>query len=312
VTPPEVSLIMPAWRPRADWLVEAVSSALDERTAEIELIVVDDGSEEPVAPLLADVDDPRLQVIRVEHAGPYAARNAGIAQAHGSYLRFVDSDDIVEPGSTGRLLTLARIGGDAIAYGATLMCDENLEPERVISSDLEGWVAEDCVLGAFHVQVVAILFPRAVVDQAGPWEEQAFAVAGDWDFTLRALDQGPVRRLDEIVTRYRRHGRSVTKTADVAAGGATGRLVIERYFARHPEQHGTPLERRAYARLHLDRARAHAWVGERRAAARELAAVARRDPAAAVAAAARWGAGRVRALSRRVARRAARAPRSRA
>ena len=303
---PEASLIMPAWRPRPDWLRAAVLSALDEPGCEVELIVVDDGSEERVEPLLAEVDDPRLRVIRIDHAGPYAARNAGVAASRGEYLRFVDADDVVAPGSTGRLLALARGVDGSLSYGATLMCDEALAPERLISSELEGWVAEQCVLGAFDVYIVSILFPRAVVERAGPWDESAFHVSGDWDFGLRALEHGPVRRLDEVVTHYRRHARSVTRTADVAAGGFAARLVVDRYFDRHPEQRGGDLERRAYLRVHLDRAEAHASLGEHRLAARELAAASGRDPRAAAAAAARWGVARLRAVTRRVATRAPR------
>jgi glycosyltransferase involved in cell wall biosynthesis len=279
----DVSLVMPAFRPQPEWLRAAVVSALDEPGCDFELIVVDDGSPEPVAPLLDGLGDPRLRVIESEHVGPYAARNAGIGVARGDYLRFVDADDVVVAGSTGRLLELARSEGESIAYGATLMCDEGLHPQREVTSEQEGWVVDDCVMGRFDVYIVSMLLPRAVVERAGPWET-GFSVSGDWDFGLRALEQAPVRRLDEVVTHYRRHSTSITKSADVAAGAAAGRLVLERYFERHPERRGTSLERRAYLRLHLDRASAHAAYGERAAAARELGAAARRSPVAVAAA----------------------------
>lgn len=307
-----MSVIMPAWRPRPDWLHEAVASVLDERSCDLELLVVDDGSEDPVADLLAGVEDPRLRIIRVEHGGPYAARNAGLAAASGEFVRFFDADDVALPGSTARLLARAREGGEIAAYGATLMCDAELVPGRIVSSDLEGDVAGACVMGRFEVFVVSFLYPRAVVDRAGPWEEAEFSVSGDWDFVLRTLEQAPVRRLDEVVTRYRRHGSSVTKTADVAAGARAGELVLGRYFARHPERRATPLERGAYVRLHIDRAFAHAWLGEYRLAARQFVRATRRDPAAAIAAVGRSGAGRLRGMVAGVLGRASRALRSRA
>ncbi len=285
-----VSLVMPVWRTRADWLRTSVTSALDEQACDIELIVIDDGSEDGgVAAALADINDPRLRVISVEHGGPYAARNAGIRLARGSYVRFVDSDDFVEPGSTGRLLAVARSGA-CMAYGATLMCDDALVPQRTVTCDLEGDVSEHCVLDFFEVYVVSILFPRAVVD-AVPWEEQAFRVSGDFDFVLRALERAPVLRLDEIVTRYRRHGLSVSKSADVAAGARARHLVLDRYFERHPDQRGTSLERRAYLRLHLDRARAHLVRGQLRPAGHHLMAATRRDARAALVGGGRllWG-----------------------
>lgn len=301
---PDVSLVMPAWRPRPDWLRAAVTSALDEAECDLELLVVDDGSDQPVAPLLAEVGDSRLRVMRVEHGGPYAARNAALREVRGAYVRFVDSDDLVEPGSTGRLLERVRDEPGAIAYGATMMCDEDLAPGEVFTSDVEGDASETCVLGGFEVFVVSLLFPRAVLDRSGPWEESAFPVSGDWDFVLRALEQAPVRRIEGVVTRYRRHRGSVTGVADVAAGAEAAQLVLDRYFGRNPAKRGTDLERRAYLRVHLDRAEAHAWAGQPGPAARQLVLAGRRDPRAALAAA-----GRISALA---SRRAARALRRRA
>lgn len=308
-----VSLVMPVWRPRREWLHEAVGSALDEHACDLELIVVDDGNEQPVAELLGDVEDDRLRLLRVEHAGPYAARNAGLAAARGDFVRFVDADDVVEPGSTGRLLALARSGsGELLAYGATLMCDEALAPQRVVTAQTEGLVAHECVLGGFEVFLVSILYPRTVLERVGPWEETAFSVSGDWDYVLRALEEAPVRRLDEVVTRYRRHPSSVTKTARVAAGADAGRLVLDRYFERHPDELGTALERLAYANLHIDRARTHAWARQPREALGQLRLAARRDPIAASAAVARFGAERTRDLIARARRRERRAPPRRA
>jgi peptidoglycan/xylan/chitin deacetylase (PgdA/CDA1 family) len=274
---PMVSIIMPAYSPRPGWLLDAVRSALDEPGCPVELIVVDDGSPEPVEPVLAQLDDPRVRTLRVAHVGPYGARNAGIATARGEFVRFIDADDVVERGSTGRLLALANGDGESLAYGATLMCNADLVPHGIVGSRLEGDVSEACVLGQFEVFVVSMVFPRSVVERAGPWEEHGFEVSGDWDFVLRCLELAPVRRLDAIVTRYRRNRGSITRSASVEAGARAGRLVLGRYFARHPDQRGSDLERRAYVRLHLDRARAHAAMRTRGAAIRHLASAARYD-----------------------------------
>jgi len=213
------------------------------------------------------------------------------------------------PGSSSRLLALAAEGGQ-IAYGDTEICDEALAPSSVAGSRVAGDAVEEAVMGRFDVFVVSLLFPRPVVDAAGPWSEHAFRVSGDWDFVLRALEQAPVRPLGEVVTRYRRHGSSITKTADVAAGAAAGEVVLDRYFARHPARRGSRLERRAYVRLHLDRASAHAWRREWRPAAAQLRRAARRDPVAAAGALGRWVAGRPRRLIARAARLRARGPRT--
>src|SRR5689334_20479061 len=140
---------MCVWRPRPDWLLQAVESALGQRDCSIELIVVDDGSPEPVEDLLSSVKDERLRVVRIEHGGVCRARNAGIAVARGTRLRFIDGDDVLEPDSTARLLRLLGSDEDVIAYGATMFCDANLRPRRKRGARVTGRATTACLLGGF-------------------------------------------------------------------------------------------------------------------------------------------------------------------
>jgi glycosyltransferase involved in cell wall biosynthesis len=78
---PLVTVVMAAWNPRPDWLLEAVRSALAQRDVELELVVVDDGSDTPLSDVLSGIEDPRLQIVRVDHGGASSARNAGVAAA---------------------------------------------------------------------------------------------------------------------------------------------------------------------------------------------------------------------------------------
>ena len=282
---PLVSLIMPVRLIRREWLLEAVGSALDEHEVAVELVVVDDASPESVQEALEPVRDPRLRVIRIAHAGPYGARNSGLAAAAGDWVRFVDSDDLVTRGSTGRLFKAAA-GERVIAYGGTLVCDEQLTPRRLIASSLEGSVEAPCVLGRFDVRVVSMLFPRDVVDAAGQWDP-SFRVSGDWDFVLRTVELAPVRPVDVIATQYRRHAASVTRTADVAAGERARERIVDRYFERRPEQLGGASSQEVRLNLLLDSAAAYAHHVERRAALARLARASTIRPAAAAAAAAR-------------------------
>jgi glycosyltransferase involved in cell wall biosynthesis len=271
-----VSLVMPVRLGSREWLLEAVRSSLDEDAVQVELIVVDDGSVDPVANVLEPLGDPRLHMITTEPSGPYAARNAGLAAASGDWVRFVDADDVVTRGSTGRLVEAAA-GERVITYGATLVCDEELRPQRLIASALTGAAAAACALGRFEVRVVSMLFPRSVVAAAGEWDA-GFGVSGDWDFVLRALEQAPVRPVDVIATRYRRHPASVTRTADVAAGEEARARIVDRYLERHP---GTQLARDLRASLLLDSAAAYAHHRQRkRAIARIMRAAALRPGAA--------------------------------
>ena len=249
---------MPVWAPRAEWLLPAVRSALAQRSCALELIVVDDGCPTPVAELLEEVSDPALRLVRVEHGGPSHARNAGVAQARGRLLRFVDADDVYEAHSTARLARLID-ADDVIAYGSTVFCDAELRPVWTMSSRLEGSVAVKAMLSRFTVRIQSMVFPRAVVEAAGPWDP-GFAACGDLDFIVRATEHARVRRDPAVATYYRKHGDSVS--SNVARGEEGVRLMMERYFERHPEQRGTGLERRAAAARHAIAARAYATRGQ--------------------------------------------------
>ena len=264
---PLVSLIMPVWRPRRDWLLDAVGSALAQRDCELELIVVDDGNPEPLHELLAGVRHPGLRLVPAPHGGPSGARNVGIETARGRLIRFVDADDVYEPGSTARLVRLMGEDESVIAYGRTVFCDERLRPVWTMSCGLEGRIAAEAVLGHFRVRIQSLLFPAAVVRAAGPWDP-SFPVCHDLEFIVRALEHAGVRPDPAVATYYRKHEGSVTSGFE--RGDDDIRRVIESYVERHPALRGTPFERRAHASRHAVAARARATRGLARRALRRL------------------------------------------
>ena len=252
-----VSLVMPVWRPRRDWLTQAVRSALGQRGCTIELIVVDDGNAKPVAAQLRDVADRRLRVVATEHGGPSHARNVGIEAATGRFIRFIDADDVYAPRSTERMVKL--IGDDSvIAYGRTVFCDEDLRTVWTLSIQLEGWIAPQAVLNRFRVRPQSLLFPADIVHAAGPWDT-SLSVCEDLEFMTRALEHAPVRPDPGVATYYRKH-RSSTSSDLVRADEGLER-VLAGYLERHPGQRGTSFERRAVASRHAVAARARATRG---------------------------------------------------
>jgi glycosyltransferase involved in cell wall biosynthesis len=279
---PVVSLVMAAWNPEPNWLREAVASALAQRGCRIELIVVDDGSDTPVAELLEGFDDERLQVLRVPHGRVARARNAGIEAAQGEWFRFIDCDDVILEDSTAHLLALARGDDRVITYGATLVCDERLRPLSTIATDAQGLVAEACLLNRFAVTIHSQLYPRSVIEEIGPWEP-AIVVSQDWDYALRAFECVPVRGDRRVATHYRLHPRMNSR--NVPEGIRGYRLVVDRYFDRHPEQRGGRLHRRADVLYHVFAAVQLATSLRRyRAAFAELRRAFARDPLTALAA----------------------------
>ncbi|MCU0816051.1 MAG: glycosyltransferase [Cypionkella sp.] len=91
-----ISVVIPV-HSRMETLCDAIDSALAQRDVDVEVIVVDDASPDPVAPFLADAY-PNVRVIRLpRRKGAPTARNTGISAARGTHIAFLDSDDTFEP-----------------------------------------------------------------------------------------------------------------------------------------------------------------------------------------------------------------------
>lgn len=91
---PLLSVVIPTWN-RVHLVCEAVESALSQKAGRVEAVVVDDGSTDGTAELLARRFGPRIRLLRMpKRGGVGAARNAGVRAACGELIAFLDSDDV--------------------------------------------------------------------------------------------------------------------------------------------------------------------------------------------------------------------------
>src|SRR5258708_3598833 len=96
---PLVSVVIPTYN-RKTLLLEAIDSVIKQEMGDqCEIIVVDDGYEDDTIENLQSLELPRLTIVQTKHVGCGCARNAGIEVAKGQYIAFLDSDDLLCPGS---------------------------------------------------------------------------------------------------------------------------------------------------------------------------------------------------------------------
>jgi glycosyltransferase involved in cell wall biosynthesis len=94
----KLSVVIPTWN-RAPLVREAISSALNQRPGDVEVIVVDDASSDNTVELIQETYGDCVRVLRLtKRVGAGAARNAGVAIARGEFVGFLDSDDVWLPG----------------------------------------------------------------------------------------------------------------------------------------------------------------------------------------------------------------------
>jgi glycosyltransferase involved in cell wall biosynthesis len=109
---PVITVVIPTYD-RAETVLTAVSSVLEQGVADVEVIVVDDGSTDDTAAVLSACTDSRLRVVPVPHCGRGNARNHGAALARAPWLTFLDSDDRALDGWLGAFV-------DGLSGGALL------------------------------------------------------------------------------------------------------------------------------------------------------------------------------------------------
>lgn len=103
-TNPLISVVIPTYN-RRDLLLEAIDSVLIQDQHAIEIVVVDDGSTDNTASSVTNLDH-RIRYFCQTNLGPSAARNLGIEKAQGSFIAFLDSDDLWLPEKLSRDLTI--------------------------------------------------------------------------------------------------------------------------------------------------------------------------------------------------------------
>lgn len=116
---PLVSVIIPVHNVIA-YLATCLDSVLNQDYQNLEIIIVDDGSTDGSTELAKEyaVRDKRIIFLQIDHSGNGAARNTGISRASGKYLTFVDSDDILIPGSYTHMVENLTSSGSDFVVGA--------------------------------------------------------------------------------------------------------------------------------------------------------------------------------------------------
>lgn len=206
-----ISVITPAYNSGPE-LTEALESVWDQREfrtgqIDLELIVVDDGSDAIHQSLLDKLEDQffgSLKIIRLpKNQGPAAARNAGIRLATGDWLGFVDSDDLWPKNKIASLRRLLDSEKWDIVSGKIRYISKNKAP-------LPDLPYEDDSNRLHHVHLGALLAKKSVFDQ-GILFDETLRFGEDTDWWIRAREQKfSIRLIEEETLLYQIHSQNMT------------------------------------------------------------------------------------------------------
>lgn len=227
---PLVSVVIPVHN-GAHFLAEAIASVLDQHYPALEIIVVDDGSEDDIAAAVAALPV-EVRFARQDNAGPAAARNRGIRMASGELLAFLDVDDLWLPDSLQAMVAqLLDEPGIDVLLGrgqlARIVEDEAGRRHEYIGNPEE----------SFPYYIGAAVYRKRVFAEIGGFDERLH-FGEDTDWFKRLEESGPrLRRLQQTSLIVRRHDGNMTrgKSATELNMLRTFKLALDRRRARAAE-----------------------------------------------------------------------------
>lgn len=134
MTAPRISVIIPVYNVE-DYVERCIDSVLGQNCTDVEIILVDDGSSDRSGSICDEYArrEPRIKVIHQLNGGPGEARNAGLMEATGEYISFIDGDDWIEKDTYGQLVKIIeQYSPDMIRFGFKKIQSGKVVAERTM------------------------------------------------------------------------------------------------------------------------------------------------------------------------------------
>jgi len=240
--PPMVSVVMPAYN-HERFVGAAMDSVLEQTFADLELIVIDDGSTDRTGEIARACKDPRIRYYYQENQDAYNALNQGMELSEGAFISIINSDDIYATNRLQRLLEIQRTTSAACIFSEVSPIDDEGNPlgdqqhpwivwhERNRNYYLERKDLYDGFLNGNYMVTTSNLFmTRALYDTVGGFCSLRYL--HDYDYIFRILlaaENNTVYLDDEKLLYYRIHGANTLSEAAIT-GREQDRQLIRKYL----------------------------------------------------------------------------------
>jgi glycosyltransferase involved in cell wall biosynthesis len=240
---PLVSVIMPTYNAAA-FVTETIESVLAQRYEPIELVVVDDASDDATPEIVeryAQRHPDRIRFRRAgERKGPCRRRNDALDLAGGSLIAWLDHDDLWAPDKTARQVDVleARPEVGLVYSGYEAFDSETREPVpwRDRDSEAEGDVLIPLFVRGCFVGSLTALFRREVLTRRNMRLREAdFSFGDDYFLWLVLSLDWKVARIDEVLAYYRRHSENESERLGETNFHLRRIALLREFLAQYPE-----------------------------------------------------------------------------
>ncbi|MEG4203715.1 glycosyltransferase family A protein [Microcoleus sp. Pol7_A1] len=238
---PLVSVIIPAYNAEP-FIEETLKSVLAQTYPAIEVLVVDDGSQDRTPEIVEKIGkkDSRVQLLKQQNSGVAVARNLGIEKSKGEFIAPIDADDIWYPENIEKQVQCMLEGGEevGVVYSWTVDLDEKgLLTGGFRSFRIEGDVYATLICHNFIGNASASMIRRSCLEKVGVYDktlkERNAQGCEDWDLYLRIAELYQFRAVPEFSIGYRRMYNTMSTNYTTMANSQS--LMLQAAKQRHPE-----------------------------------------------------------------------------
>ena len=227
---PKISIIIPAYN-AGKYLPQCLDSVARQTLDDYEIIVVDDGSSDSTPLILADyaARDARIVAVRQENSGkPAVARNTGIRHASGSYITFLDADDLYEPDRLklesellDRYQQIDLVFSDmflasesGVKDKKTYLQDANVRSQArslgdntyLCPKEFYNFMSSACT----SLSTLTVMVRKSRLLREEVWFPEEMSIGEDIDLWFRLVKGSQILFIDEPLACYRKHSTSIT------------------------------------------------------------------------------------------------------
>lgn len=206
-----VSVVVPCYNDYK-YIHEAINSINNQTHKNVEIIIVDDGSNMVTKNVLKELKQDNITILYQENSGPSTARNKGIKKAKGEYILTLDADDYFDANFISKALNYLIANSET----GLISCWINVFNERGIVETFkpESGDLEILILGN-AASAGSVLFRKECWMDAGGYDEKMRNGYEDWEFNISVVKTGwKIEIIEEYLFNYRKKTQSRNSQAD--------------------------------------------------------------------------------------------------
>lgn len=232
---------MPAYNAER-FIAKAIESILAQTFNDFELIIINDGSTDSTAAIIARYaeQDTRIRWCSRDNRGIVATRREMLEMSQGRYIALLDSDDIALPGRLEKTIAYLEAHQDCLAVGGAIeVIDSDGDPLCTWHPPREHQAIEACLMGTqddLFMAASTSTIRKEWIHRVGGYDPASISSAEDLDLMIRLCERGRLANLSEPLAQYRLHFQNESMAQRRRQQEARNRIVNDSLIRRglHP------------------------------------------------------------------------------